>query len=168
MQPVAPKETTVRRFVLPAFALTVLAACQPAATELTEEQKAVALEQAKAVVASHEEFVRTGDLDAIIGNMADDVVALAPDAPLGVGRDAMRQLYEGMLSMGVWDFTHDYDGSAVVGDLVVLHGVARGSLTPEGGVRSEFANNFILTLRKEVDGRYRFWRAAFAPNGEQM
>ena len=30
----------MRRFALPAFALTVLAACQPVATELTEEQKA--------------------------------------------------------------------------------------------------------------------------------
>ena len=30
----------MRRFVLAAFALTVLAACQPATTELTEEQKA--------------------------------------------------------------------------------------------------------------------------------
>jgi hypothetical protein len=30
----------VRRFVFAAFALTVLAACQPATTELTEEQKA--------------------------------------------------------------------------------------------------------------------------------
>jgi ketosteroid isomerase-like protein len=31
---------TMRRFVLAAFALTALAACQPAVTELTEEQKA--------------------------------------------------------------------------------------------------------------------------------
>ena len=133
-----------------------------------EQRSETAVEQAKAIVASHEEFVRTGNLDAIIENMANDVVALAPDAPLVVGRDATRQLYDGMLSMGVWDFTHDYDGSAVVGDLVVLHGVGRGSLTPEGGVPSAFANNFILTLKKEADGRYRFWRAAFAPSGEQV
>lgn len=31
----------MRRFVISAFTLTVLAACQPATTELTEEQKAV-------------------------------------------------------------------------------------------------------------------------------
>jgi hypothetical protein len=35
----------MRRFVLAAFALTVLAACQPATTELTEEQKAAISEE---------------------------------------------------------------------------------------------------------------------------
>ena len=131
-----------------------------------EQKSETAAEQAKAVVASHEEFVRTANLDAIIGNMADDVVALAPDAPLVVGRDATRLLYEGMLSMGEWDFTHDYNGCEVLGDLVVFHGVGRGTLTPGGGVPSAFANNFILTMKKEADGKYRFWRAAFAPSGE--
>ena len=33
-------EVEMRRFVLAAFTMTVLAACQPATTELTEEQKA--------------------------------------------------------------------------------------------------------------------------------
>jgi ketosteroid isomerase-like protein len=124
------------------------------------------VEQAKAVVASHEEFARTGNLDGIIENMAEDVVALAPDAPLVVGKEAMRQFYTALLSMGVWDFGHDYGRAEVVGDLVLLHGVARGSLSPEGEAPNEFANNFILTLRKQVDGKYRFWRVAFAPSGE--
>ena len=154
------------RFVLAALALTILAACQPATMELTEEQESVAVDQAKAVLASHEALVRSEDLDGIIQNMAEDIVVLAPDAPLVVGREATRQMYVGMLGMGAVDMIHHYHGAEVVGDLVVLHGVARGSLTPEGGVASEFANNFILTLRKETDGNYRVWRAAFAPNGE--
>jgi ketosteroid isomerase-like protein len=146
--------------------MTILTACQPTATELTEEQKSAAVEQAKVVLASHEELVRSGDLDGIIQNMAEDIVVLAPDAPLVVGREATRQMYVGMLGMGAVDMIHHYDGAEVVGDLVVLHGVARGTLTPEGGVASEFANNFMLTLRKETDGDYRVWRAAFAPGGE--
>jgi ketosteroid isomerase-like protein len=133
---------------------------------LTEEQKSVAVEQAKAVLESHDALVRSGNLDGILENMAEDMVTLAPDTPLIVGREATRQLYVGILGMGVWDGTHHYDGAEVVGDLVILHGVARGSLTPKGGVASEIANNFILTLRKETDGKYRVWRAAFAPSGE--
>ena len=156
----------MRRLTFAVLPLTFLAACQPAATELTEEQMSAAVEQAKAVLASHEALVRSADLDGILQNMSEDVVALAPDAPLVVGREATRQLYVGMLGMGVWDMTHHYDGADVVGDLVILYGVARGSLTPEGGVAAEFANNFILTLRKETDGNYRVWRAAFAPSGE--
>jgi ketosteroid isomerase-like protein len=156
----------MRRLVLAVLSLAFLAACQPATMELTEDQKSFAVEQAKAVLASHEELVRSGNLDGIVENMSEDIVALTPEAPLVVGREATRQLYVGMLGMGVWDMTHHYDGADVAGDLVILYGVARGSLTPEGGVASEFANNFILTLRKETDGNYRVWRAAFAPNGE--
>jgi ketosteroid isomerase-like protein len=132
---------------------------------LTEEQKSVAVEQAKAVLASHETLVISGNLDGILENMAEDIVVLAPDAPLVVGREATRQLYVGILGMGAWDATHHYDGAEVVGDLVILHGVARGTLSSEGGVAAEIANNFILTLRKETDGNYRVWRAAFAPSG---
>jgi ketosteroid isomerase-like protein len=39
MMPNTQKETTMRRIVLAAFALTVLAACQPATTELTDQQR---------------------------------------------------------------------------------------------------------------------------------
>ena len=42
----------MRRFVLAAFALTVLAACQPATTELTEEQKATIADEIRQVYAS--------------------------------------------------------------------------------------------------------------------
>jgi len=156
----------MRRLVFAVLSLLFLAACQPATTELTEEQKADAVEHAKAVLASHEALVRSGDLDGILENMSEDIVALAPDAPLVVGIEDTRQLYVGILGMGEWDMTHHYDGADVVGDLVILYGVAHGSLTPEGGIASEFANNFILTLRKETDSNYRVWRAAFAPNGE--
>lgn len=118
---------------------------------------------AKAVVAAHEAAVRARNLPAILANAADDVVALVPNAPLVTGKPALRALYEQLLAMGDWDFGHDYAGAVIAGDLVMLHGVARGTLTPPGGAPSGFANNFMLTFRRQPDKQYRFWRVAFAP-----
>ena len=119
--------------------------------------------EVKAVVEAHEALVRAGDLDGILGNFADDGVLLAPNVPLVQGKQALRELYAQLLGMGTWDFVHEYDGAEVVGDFVVLHGVARGTLSPPGGQTSTFTNNFIHMWRKDTDGRYRLWRGAFAP-----
>jgi hypothetical protein len=60
----------------------------------------------------------------------DDLVALIPNAPLFVGKDAVRALYAQQLAMGKWiNLRHQYPGECVVGDVAVLHGVATGSLT---------------------------------------
>ena len=115
------------------------------------------VQEAKAIVERHEVLVRQGDLDGIVANAVDDVVLLAPDTPLVEGKAAFREFYIGLLAMGKWDFGHDYAGAEVVGDMVVMHGVARGTLTPPDGEVSSFANNFLLTFRKQADGKYRFW-----------
>ena len=124
------------------------------------------IEAAKAVVAAHEDLVRAGDLDGIVENAADDVVVLAPDTPLVEGKASFRELYVSLLGMGAWDFGHEYHGAEVVEDTVILHGVARGTLTPSGEDPSSFANNFLLIFKKLADGKYRLWRVAFAPSGE--
>ncbi len=126
-----------------------------------------AIQEAKAVIERHEVLVREEALDGIVANATDDVVLLVPDTPLVEGKAALREFYVGLLAMGKWDFGHDYGGAEVVGDMVVMHGVARGTLTPPDGEVSTFANNFLLTLRKQGDGRYRFWRVAFASSGSE-
>ena len=125
-----------------------------------------AIDQAKAVVRSHEEYMAAGDLDKVMSNMAKDIVLLAPDSPLIEGKDAMRAAYASFISMGRWEFGHDYSGAEVIGDLVMLHGIARGSMTPTEGEPVPLANNFMLTLRRDDTGAFRMWRGAFAPGGE--
>ena len=53
----------------------------------TSEEELV--EQAKAVVASHEDNCRRCDLEAVLTNVADDVVVLASEAPLIEGRTSL-------------------------------------------------------------------------------
>jgi len=122
-----------------------------------------AIAEAKAVLSSHEEYAMAGDLDGVLSNVAEDIVLLAAGAPLVEGRDAFREFYGTILAMGKSEFGHDYAGAETMGDLVILHGVSRGSIRPLDGDAISFSNNFIHALRRGPDGRLRVWRAAFAP-----
>lgn len=53
----------MRRFVLTAFAMTVLAACQPATTELTDEQKAEIVAEVTAINEVFWDAWRAADVD---------------------------------------------------------------------------------------------------------
>lgn len=125
--------------------------------------RADSVDEAQAVIASHEEYAKAGDLDGVMSNVDPDILVLTAGAPLVVGADRFREFYADLFSMGAWDFVHDYHGGEAVGDLVQLFGVARGTLTPPEGAAAPFANNFLLQLRRGDDGRLKVWRAAFAP-----
>ena len=127
----------------------------------------VTIEDAKAVVASHEQYCRLADIQKVMTNIADDIVVLAPDAPLIQGAEAFREFYIQLLELGTWDFGHEYSGAEVIGDNAFLHGVAPGTFTPKNGAPRTFRNNFIHVLRPDEDGRLRIWRAAFAAEGPQ-
>jgi ketosteroid isomerase-like protein len=119
--------------------------------------------EAKAVLASHEQYAMAGDLDGVMSNVATDIVVLAAGAPLIEGRDAFEQFYGAFLAMGDHDFGHDYSGAEAVSEIVILHGVSRGRIDPPDGEPMAFENNFLHMLRRDHDGRLRVWRAAFAP-----
>lgn len=117
---------------------------------------------AKAVIATHEEFSRAGDLAGVLTNVADDIVLVVPNTPLVEGKAAFEKVYSNMFGMGQWVFVHDYSGADVVGDVVILHGVARGTFTPTAGDSSPIENNFLIVLKRYGDS-FKVWRGAFGP-----
>jgi ketosteroid isomerase-like protein len=117
---------------------------------------------AKAVIASHEQLCRDGDLAGVLTNIADDVVMVVPNTPLVAGKAAFEQVYSNLFSMGRWDFEHDYSGAEVVDDVVILHGVSRGTFTPDEGDPSAIENNFLLMLKRSGES-LKVWRGAFGP-----
>jgi ketosteroid isomerase-like protein len=125
---------------------------------------AAAIDEVKAAIRAHEAAVEAADVESIVCGGTDDAVVLIPNAPLFVGKDAVRALYAQQLAMGKWtNLHHQYLGECVVGDVAVLHGVATSTFTPPGAPPMTFANNFILTYRRGADGRWLVWRVAFAP-----
>ena len=124
-----------------------------------------AIAEAKAVVTSHEKYAMAGDLDGVMSNAAEDIVVLASGVPLIEGKSAFREFYGDLMAIGEQEFGHDYTGEeAIGGDLVVLHGVSRGSFTKADGEVYQFSNNFVHVLRRGNDGKLKIWRASFAPD----
>ncbi len=123
------------------------------------------ISEAKDVVTSHEHFAVANNLDGVMTVAADDIVVMAYGVPLIEGKEAWRKFYGELLSSGRQVFGHDYTGEeAIGGDVVVLHGVSRGTFTTNEGDVSGFSNNFIHVLRRGADGKFRIWRASFAPD----
>jgi len=155
MQPLFRRSSVV---LTPVFLLGCLSACAPNAP-VPEDLIA----SAKDVIASHEREAMAGNLEGVVGNAAQDIVVLAGGAPLVQGRDAFREFYGPLLAAGSVEFTHDYAGASVVGDAVVLHGVASGTLTPPEGPPTPMVNNFVIVVKPDENGVMKLWRAAFAP-----
>lgn len=122
------------------------------------------LKHARAVIAAHDRAANSGNLEAVLKNIAEDVVVLAPGMPLVEGKEAFRAFYEHMLETK-WDASHEFCGSLETFDVVVAHGVARGKATPPGGEPQRVANNFLMILKPDNKGEFKIWRAAFAPVG---
>jgi len=120
--------------------------------------------RARAVLVAHDRAANAGNLEAVLSNVADDVVVLAPGSPLVEGKEAFRAFYEEMLRTK-WDTMHDLSAAQEVWDVVVVHGVARGKATPPGGCHERVANNFLILLKPDDQGQFKIWRAAFGPVG---
>jgi len=135
---------------------------------MTTTVQASAVERAKAVMAAHDRAANSGDLDAVMANIDDEIVALAPDRSLLEGRESFRAFYAEMLEHswpGTGDVAHHFSGAEENGSVVVLHGVAKGCLRPPGRVPVAVANNFLILLKPDETGAYKIWRAAFSSAG---
>jgi ketosteroid isomerase-like protein len=108
-----PKETTMRRFVFAAFALTVFAACQPATTELTEVQEAEIAAAVERRVAEYGEAVHSRDMDWFSNFWAAvDGFVFAGDGELSPGHDEymnqLRESMEGMMTLIRFGFSNGH------------------------------------------------------------
>lgn len=116
--------------------------------------------RARAVLIAHDRAANAGNLEAVMHNIADDVVVLAPGMPLVEGKEAFRAFYREMLR-AKWNAAHDLSAAEEVWDVVVTYGVARGKATQPGGSPQRVANNFLILLKPDAEGEFKIWRAAF-------
>lgn len=122
------------------------------------------IDEAKAVIQSHESFARTGDLAGIMTNVAEDVVVLAPETPLIKGKSAFRELYAGFLKGGT--STSGMTTKALKSSAIPSYFTG----SPEGGSSQRRASQpHSLTTSSwyssQPTGRFQFWRIAFGPSG---
>ena len=138
----------MRRLVFAVLSLTFLAACQPATTGLTEEQKAEIAAEVNAVVAATWDEWREYDLDGGMAGFLDSPdLMFALDGALLPGFDTIRGTFaamnEGVASMEV---TIDESHTVVLApDVVSVTQSGRFAPTDTDGVTAP-EMSFALTL----------------------
>jgi len=99
------------RLAVAAVALLLLAACQPAATEFTEEQRAAVADTIRQLADTFFEDFRTLDIDRAVAPFASDVV-WAENGVLGANRDSLETAWSGVfasireVTSGEWGEVH--------------------------------------------------------------
>jgi ketosteroid isomerase-like protein len=142
----------------------LMAACGHPAPQLAPASAADVAAVAR-TVATFDSCARTGALDVFMGYSADDIVALMPDQPAMVGKEAVREFYRDFYGSFDVEMQHAPVETDVIGDLVISRGAASGSLTPKaGGQPMPFNNKYLMIFRRQGDGSLKVWRVAANSN----
>lgn len=132
--------------------LFAVAACQPAATLLSDEDIAAI----RSLDASYAQAILSEDADAIAALYAEDGIEMPPNAPANVGREIIRQWYTTSV-FPVYDFD---DFTITPGEIDGVNGLAfnRGtysSTTVEGTSVSEtVTGKYVVIARRQADGTW--------------
>ena len=153
-----PKEMPIRRFIFAAFALTVLAACQPAPSNDDSSQDVIspqaAVDAVRQVFQQYVDDWNAPDIDAVLAILDDDVVQMPPDTVI-VGKDALGAAFRQYLEEieDVWEPTIDEIQAA--GNLVVIQGSFTETATPRaGGEPSTQTGNATWVFRRDPTGTW--------------
>jgi uncharacterized protein (TIGR02246 family) len=120
---------------------------------MTDDERAI-----RTLVATWMEASRAGDLDTVLGLMADDVVFMVP-GQRPFGKAAFRAASEGMKNLRI-DGKSDIQELQVLGDWAYLRNYLEVMVTPPGGKPMRRSGYTLTILRKEADGRWRLARDA--------
>jgi len=143
----------MRRLVLTAFVLTFLAACQPAAVPLSDEDIAAI----RSLGTSYAQANLANDADAVAAVYATDAIEMPPNEPASVGSAAIRDRYAGSFELGVQ--TSEFTLTAV--EIDGMDGLAfdRGTWAWIGippGMTEPITENgkYISIVRRQEDGTW--------------
>lgn len=148
----------MRRIVFPVFALTVLAACQPAPP--CDDSSHVPMLPEAAVAAARQVFLQevedwnAGNIDAVLAIIADDVVQMGPDTVV-VGKEALSARWRQHLEQNtdIWEPTIDEIQAA--GNLVFIKVHFTETETPIGGGESTvYLGEGITVMRRSTSGSW--------------
>ena len=101
---------------------------------------------------------RSGDIDTVLGLMADDVIFMAPGRE-PFGKEAFATAAKGMSGMKM-DGTSDIVELQVLGDWAYIRNRIEITMTPPDGGPMHRSGYTLTLLRKETDGRWRLVRDA--------
>lgn len=119
----------------------------------------VAADAVAEIEATGQEFesaLNAGDAEALAGLFTDDAVVLPPDMPRLEGRDAIRDLWQGFIDVGVQgELT--VDEVEVLGDTAIKVGSYTVTIPGEDGAETTETGKFLEVLKQE-EGAWRIHR----------
>ncbi len=123
---------------------------------MTQDQLAISR-----LVARWHSATAAGDVDAVLGLMAEDVVYLVPGQPPMKGRGNFEKGLRILLSTHRLESTSDIQEIYVSGDLGYCWSVLNVRVTPlSGGDAMERNGSALSILRKRTDGKWEVVRDA--------
>ena len=136
----------MRRFVIAAFALTVLAACQPADTALSDEDIAAV----NNLRLSYTQAVIAGDADGVAALYTEDATEMPGNSPAKEGRAAIRASY-GVAQPSFTITSAEVDGRD---GLAFDRGTWSLSNMPDADTTVVVTGKYIWISRKQADGSW--------------
>jgi uncharacterized protein (TIGR02246 family) len=111
--------------------------------------------------------METGDLEALLGLLTDDVVLKTPSSPPRVGRGAVEEALRAFHADYEETVEYEVDEVEVSGDLAFIRISERATVRPKLGEESFSAEGMHLgILRRQENGRWLIARDVSSLNGE--
>lgn len=105
-------------------------------------------------VQSFGDAFRRGDAAAVAALYAEDATLLPPGSPVTKGRDAIREFWQGAMSVGVREAKLETVEVESRDDLAYEVGRFEMAMQPPGGERAEVTGKYVVVWKREADG----WR----------
>lgn len=132
--------------------LLVTACAQPidiAADEEAQRQLGVVWDNA----------ANSGDWDTLVSLYVDEPLRMDPDSPIVIGKDAMRQVFQGYRDQADAEYTNTVVDVRVAGNLAVVRGTFTGSVAPKDGSDPYHdSGDWVSVRERQEDGS---WKIAY-------
>jgi uncharacterized protein (TIGR02246 family) len=120
---------------------------------MSDDERAI-----RELIAAWMAATKAGDIDTVLGLMADDVVFMVPGRE-PFGKAAFAAASKSMQGLRI-DGTSDIVELQVLGDWAYLRNRLTVTITPPGGSPKTRSGYTLAILRKEPDGKWRLVRDA--------
>ena len=116
------------------------------------------MDELDALFAAWKDATRRGDVDAILSLVTEDAEFWTHGAPAVKGRAAVRKLYEQFAAAYSIEQEFEEIERIVAGDHAFIRGREHNTVTPRGGESVHVVQRAFMIVRRDDDGRWRFFR----------
>ena len=154
--------------ILLVFLLCFAFSCKQQVEEVAEEPAVNVEADVQAIKTLINESSRAwneGDYEGFMAIIDEEAMFLPPNAPPFGGMEAIRSIYRTEFGSFDFDVTITTEEIHVSGDLAFSLDNWKGSFNPKDGSEPViFDNKNLVIYKRQIDGSWKTWRAAYSSN----